>query len=150
MVRGDAAGRLRRACNASIAVQRLAVKAAVSGDSIWLKLPCCMTRWSRGSATPDEVWQMTDEMLVAQEKMLPRYAGAIDGAKARLAAKQVPKRGLAGCGRLPVRSIDPAARGARPQGRRAVSPTSRSWPEPKTCERCSPDNKANICWENPS
>ena len=34
---------------------------------------------------PEEVWQMTDEMLVAQAQWLPQYAAAIPAAKARLA-----------------------------------------------------------------
>jgi alpha-galactosidase len=33
---------------------------------------------------PEEVWQMTDEMLVAQAKWLPNYKHAIADAKARL------------------------------------------------------------------
>jgi len=55
-------------------------------------------------------------MLVAQEKWLPRYAGAIDGAKARLAAKAGCRNATAGCG-APAGALDrSAARGARPQG----------------------------------
>jgi alpha-galactosidase len=33
---------------------------------------------------PEEVWQMTDEMLVAQAKWLPQYAGEIRQAAQRL------------------------------------------------------------------
>ncbi len=32
---------------------------------------------------PQEIWQMTDDMLVAQEKWLPQYAGEIEEAKKR-------------------------------------------------------------------
>ena len=38
---------------------------------------------------PDEIWQMTDEMLVAQEKWLPQYAEAIAQAKKNLAEHYV-------------------------------------------------------------
>ncbi len=34
--------------------------------------------------TPEEVWQMVDEMLVAQAQWLPQYADAIPAAKERL------------------------------------------------------------------
>jgi alpha-galactosidase len=34
---------------------------------------------------PEEVWQMTDEMLVAQAKWLPQYAASIPAARERLA-----------------------------------------------------------------
>ena len=33
---------------------------------------------------PEEIWQMTDEMLVAQAQWLPNLAGEIGNAKARL------------------------------------------------------------------
>ena len=48
---------------------------------------------------PEEVWQMVDEMLVAQATWLPQYAGAIEGAKQRLAAGRVPTRATAGAAR---------------------------------------------------
>ncbi len=37
---------------------------------------------------PEEVWQMTDNMLIGQAAWLPQYAEAIDGAKSRLAAAE--------------------------------------------------------------
>jgi alpha-galactosidase len=33
---------------------------------------------------PEEIWQMTDEMLVAQRKWLPQYAHEVPGARKRL------------------------------------------------------------------
>ena len=93
-------------CIASINVQRMAVKAAINGDVGLLKLAMLHDPLVGAVCTPDEVWQMTDEMLVAQARWLPQYAHDIDGAKARLAAKLVPKRNWQGAARLPVRSID--------------------------------------------
>ena len=39
---------------------------------------------------PEEVWQMTDEMLVAQQEWLPQYQanGSVDAARVRLAAAE--------------------------------------------------------------
>ena len=37
--------------------------------------------------TPEEVWQMVDEMVVAQAEWLPQYAHAIAGAKERLSPR---------------------------------------------------------------
>jgi alpha-galactosidase len=93
-------------CIASINVQRMAVKAAMTGDVDLLKLAMLHDPLVGAVCTPEEVWQMADEMLVAQAKWLPQYAHAIDGAKARLAKARVPKRDWQGAARLPVRSID--------------------------------------------
>jgi alpha-galactosidase len=92
-------------CTASINVQRLAVKAAVAGDVDLLKLAMLNDPLVGAVCTPEEVWQMTDEMLVAQAEWLPRYAHAIDGAKARLVGKHPPKADWEGAAHLPVRSI---------------------------------------------
>jgi alpha-galactosidase len=56
---------------------------------------------------PEEVWRMTDEMLVAQAEWLPQYANEIDGAKRRL-AEFGPRDGSDGAGaaRIPTRSIE--------------------------------------------
>ena len=56
---------------------------------------------------PEEVWQMTDEMLVAGEEWLPQYAAAIADAKHRLATGPlVPTRDYAGAARLPVKTLE--------------------------------------------
>ena len=56
--------------------------------------------------TPEEVWQMTDEMVVAQARWLPQYAAAVPAAKRRLAEARVPTREWDGAARLPVRSVE--------------------------------------------
>ena len=52
--------------------------------------------WSLQTSTvcnPEEVWQLTDEMLVAQAQWLPQYAKAAPKAAARLAeAERTGKR----------------------------------------------------------
>ena len=50
-------------------------------------------------ASPDEVWQMVDEMLVAGAEWLPQYAHAIDDAKRRLSRKTVATRDWRGAAR---------------------------------------------------
>ncbi|HZG58009.1 alpha-glucosidase/alpha-galactosidase, partial [Paenibacillus sp.] len=64
-------------CNASVSVQRLAVEAAVHGDDKLLRQAFMMDPLVGAVCNPKEIWQMVDEMLVAQEKWLPQYGGAI-------------------------------------------------------------------------
>ena len=54
-------------CNASITVQRLAVEAAVSGDDLLLRQAMLMDPLVGAVCNPPEVWQLVDEMLIAQE-----------------------------------------------------------------------------------
>jgi alpha-galactosidase len=56
--------------------------------------------------SPEEVWQMVDEMLVAQAQWLPQYAHAIEGAKARLSRTTVATRTWAGAARRDVRPVE--------------------------------------------
>ncbi|MFB9277790.1 alpha-glucosidase/alpha-galactosidase [Cohnella cellulosilytica] len=95
-------------CNVSISVQRLAVEAAVSGDDKLLRQAFMMDPLVGAVCNPNEIWQMVDEMVVAQEKWLPQYAEAITEAKARLAGgKSVPTRdGYSGAARLRVKSVE--------------------------------------------
>lgn len=108
-------------CIASINLQRMAVKAAVTGDVDLLKLAMLHDPLVGAVCTPEEVWQMVDEMLVAQARWLPQYAPAINGAKARLATSSVRKRDWQGAARLPVRSID-ELRAERTRKEGGVSP----------------------------
>ncbi len=68
-------------CSQSIWVQRLAVEAAVSGNVSLLKQAALMDPLTGAVCNPPEIWQMVDEMLVAQEKWLPQYKEAIAQAK---------------------------------------------------------------------
>lgn len=73
-------------CSQSIWVQKLAVEAAVAGNATLLKQAALMDPLTGAVCNPPEVWQMIDEMLVAQAKWLPQFADEIAKAKERLAA----------------------------------------------------------------
>jgi alpha-galactosidase len=71
--------------SASVNVQRMSVRAAVTGDLTLLKQAMLHDPLTAAVCDPEEVWQMTDEMLVAQAKWLPQYRREIAAAKKRLA-----------------------------------------------------------------
>ena len=80
-------------CNASVSVQRLAVEAAVHGDDKLLRQAMLLDPLTAAVCNPPEIWQLVDEMLVAQEAWLPQYKTAIAEAKVRLASGNlVPRR----------------------------------------------------------
>ncbi|MFX3635036.1 MAG: alpha-glucosidase/alpha-galactosidase [Candidatus Pristimantibacillus sp.] len=94
-------------CNVSISVQRLAVKAAVNGDDLLLRQAFMMDPLVGAVCNPKEIWQMVDEMLVAQEQWLPQYGQAIAPAKQRLAeGPLLPTRDYAGAARLKVKTVE--------------------------------------------
>ena len=95
-------------CNASISVQRLAVRAAVEGNDFLLRQAMMLDPLTGAVCNPPEIWQMVDEMLVAQEQWLPQYREAIAAAKERLAAGNLipTKEGYQGAARLKVRSVE--------------------------------------------
>jgi len=102
-------------CNVSVQVQEMAMEAAVQGDVTLLKQAMLHDPLIGAVCTPEEVWQMTDEMLVAQAEWLPQFQGEIPAAKARLtdhAAKgtRVRLRENAGAARRPVRTVEEMAR----------------------------------------
>lgn len=72
-------------CNASISVQRLAVRAAVKGNIELLRQAMMMDPLTGAVCDPDEIEQMTDEMLVATAEWLPQYRREIPKARRRLA-----------------------------------------------------------------
>ena len=76
-------------CNQSISVQRLSVEAAVHGDINLLKQAMMLDPLTGAVLYPDEISQMTDEMLVSCEQYLPQYKEAIAQAKVRLATTYV-------------------------------------------------------------
>jgi alpha-galactosidase len=93
-------------CMASINVQRMSVKAAVTGDVDLLKLAMLHDPLVGAVCSPDEVWQMVDEMLVTEAAWLPQYADAIDGARARLARGTVKTRDWKGAAWREARGIE--------------------------------------------
>lgn len=98
-------------CLASINVQRMSKDAAVAGDVTLLKQAMLHDPLVAAVCNPEEVWQMTDEMLVAQAQWLPNYRRFdIEAARHRLAEHQrlgtrVKTRSWAGSARLKVKSV---------------------------------------------
>ncbi|HEX8834540.1 MAG TPA: hypothetical protein VF719_10085, partial [Abditibacteriaceae bacterium] len=82
---GDLPRACAATCSTSVRVQEMAMEAAVFGDVTLLKQAMLHDPLVGAVCNPEEVWQMTDEMLIAQAQWLPQYAGEIEGAKARLA-----------------------------------------------------------------
>lgn len=100
-------------CNASISVQRLAVAAAVTGDDALLRQAMLLDPLTGAVATPPEVWQMVDDMLLAQRRWLPQYGEAIAAAEARRQrGGRLPTREWEGAARLGVRSVAELRAGA--------------------------------------
>ncbi len=126
-------GDLPMACaatdSASVRVQQMGMEAAVHGDVTLLKQAMLHDPLVGAVCNPIEVWQMTDEMLVAQAEWLPQYADEIPLAKARLAQAEadgtrVKTGGDAGCG--------PAACEDRGGDGRRMRSASRRWRRPQT------------------
>ena len=94
------------ACRTSIDVQRMSVDAALKGDVDQLKLAVLHDPLVGAICSPDEVWSMVDEMLVAQSKWLPQYKSDIEKAKKRLLNSTVKKKNWDGAARMKVRNIN--------------------------------------------
>lgn len=71
-------------CSASVRAQQMGVEAAVYGDVTLLKQAMLHDPLVGAVCNPEEVWQMTDEMLIAQAQWLPQYAAEIPAASQRL------------------------------------------------------------------
>ena len=93
------------ACRTSIDVQRMSVEAAMQGDVELLKLAVLHDPLVGAVCSPEEVWAMVDEMLVAQAQWLPQYAEAIEPARQRLASQKVKTREWSGAARKKVRKV---------------------------------------------
>ena len=100
-------------CQASVNVQRMATEAGVRGDRLLLKQAVLHDPLTAAVCNPEEVWQMVDEMLVAQAEWLPQYveSGAVEEAKESLARHEregtrVQARQWEGAARLKTRSVE--------------------------------------------
>jgi alpha-galactosidase len=104
---GDLPDGCAAVCNASISVQRLAVKAAVFADVDLLKQAMMMDPLVGAVCDPEEISQMTDEMLVAQAKWLPQYRRELPKAIKRLAsaAKRLGRWKWKGAARLKTKTV---------------------------------------------
>jgi alpha-galactosidase len=101
--------------SASVHVQRMAVQAAVTGDVTLLKQAALHDPLTGAVCEPEDVWQMVDEMLVAQREWLPQYRRDIPAAGRRLASAKRRgdyrgTRNLKGAFRVKTRTF-PARRG---------------------------------------
>jgi alpha-galactosidase len=68
-------------CSASANVQHMGMEAAVKGDLSLLRLAMLHDPLTGAVCEPEEVWQLTDELLVAQAQWLPQYAAEIPKAR---------------------------------------------------------------------
>ena len=95
-------------CSQSVWVQKLAVEAAVEGDATLLKQAAPMDPLTGAVCNPPEVWQMIDEMLIAEEEWLPQYKEAIEEAKERFAkGNLIPARdGYQGAVRMRDKTVE--------------------------------------------
>lgn len=93
-------------CNVSINVQRLAVEAAVAGDDQLLRQAFMMDPLTGAVCTPPEIWQLVDDMLIAQEKWLPQYKTSIAEAKQRQQTQQrLATKDTSGAARLKTKTV---------------------------------------------
>lgn len=99
-------------CMSNINVQRLAVEAAYRGDDQLLKQALMLDPLTGAVCTPPQIWQMADEMLIAEEQWLPQYADAIARAKLRMEEARrngtlLPTReGYRGAARLHTKTVE--------------------------------------------
>ena len=101
-------------CQSNISVQRLAVEAGAHGDINLLRQAMMMDPLVGAVCNTEEIWQMTDEMLIAQEQWLPQYADEIARAKERWAAAEkagtlIPAKETKGAARLHVKTVEEMA-----------------------------------------
>ncbi|WYP25644.1 alpha-glucosidase/alpha-galactosidase [Alkalihalobacillus sp. FSL W8-0930] len=94
-------------CQVSISVQRLAVQAAISGDDQLLRQAFMMDPLIGAVCTPPEIWQMVDDMLIAQERWLPQYATSVEEATRRREVEpRLATKTSNGAARLHVKSLE--------------------------------------------
>jgi len=103
--------------SASINVQRMSVRAAVAGDVELLKQAVLHDPLTGAVCDPPEIWQMVDEMLVAQAQWLPQYRREVPKARRRLAgSKRLGTRKWKGAARLKERTLADIRRARRRPG----------------------------------
>ena len=95
---------MRRICNASISVQRLAVEAAVHGDVALLKQAMMLDPLTGAVLNTQEISDMTDEMLIAQKKWLPQYKDTTN--KLEKTFRPDPSKTYQGAARLRVQTLE--------------------------------------------
>ncbi len=101
-------------CSASVRVQEMGMEAAVHGDLTLLKQAMLHDPLTGAVCNPEEVWQMTDEMLVAQAAWLPQYKDEVPHARQRLDAAvrngtRVKLQNTQGAARLHTKTVEEMA-----------------------------------------
>lgn len=102
-------------CAASIRVQEMGKEAAVHADVTLLKQAMLHDPLVGAVCNPEEVWQMTDEMLVEQAQWLPQFAEEIPAARERLELAEkngtrVRTVATEGAARLHTKTVEEMAR----------------------------------------
>jgi alpha-galactosidase len=102
-------------CSVSAHVQQMGMEAAVHGDVTLLKQAMLHDPLTGAVCSPEEVWQLTDEMLVAQAQWLPQYQDAPTAARQRLAdheknGTRVKLHQTQGAARLHTKTVEEMAR----------------------------------------
>lgn len=98
-------------CAQSVSVQRLSVEAAVHGDFGLLRQALLLDPLTGAVCTPPEVWQMADDLLIAEASWLPQYANEVKAARARQEAARASGtrlptlEGNRGAARLTVKTV---------------------------------------------
>ncbi len=102
-------------CDVSINVQRLSVEAAVHADVALLKQAMMMDPLVGAVCDPEEISQMTDEMLIAQARWLPQYRKEVRRAKKRLASapKRLGTKKTRGAARLKTKTVAELRKGRK-------------------------------------
>ena len=101
-------------CQSNITVQRLAVEAAAHADINLLRQAMMMDPLVGAVCNTEEIWQMVDEMLIAQAEWLPQYAEEIERAKERWAKAEadgtlIPPIVTEGAARLHTKTVEEMA-----------------------------------------
>ncbi len=111
---GDLPLAVAATCSASVRVQQMGMEAAVHGDGTLLKQAMLHDPLVGAVCNPEEVWQLTDDMLVAQAEWLPNYTAEIEDARQRLASAEsqgtrVNLVETQGAARLKVKTVEEMA-----------------------------------------
>ena len=104
----------------------MAKEAAVHGDIALLKQAMLHDPLTAAVCNPEEIWQLADEMLVAQAKWLPQYTEEIPAARARLKEATLPTTiNNGGAARLKPRTVE-EIRASGEQGRGTIQQRTRN------------------------
>lgn len=113
-------------CETNIIVQRLSVEAAVRGDYKLLVQAMMLDPLTGAVCDPNEIAQMTDEMLIAGKEYLPQYKEEITKAEERIrTAKKngtyiMTNEGFSGSNRLKVKTVEEQKKDAANAKKRAL------------------------------